>query len=344
MTHMNTLFRMLFGSISSNHAGLPYNLNWQHKPSKSIQKFLKNTSLRIMDIGARSGYPTELQALRQHIEYIAFDADPEEAHALTQIKTNGLKSKRIFPYFVTKTKENITFNLYKNRGESSGLLPDTYYQHAFAPNTFVIEKQILIEGNSLAWIAQKEGLPSPDFLKLDTQGTELYILQGAGNWIGQIPLIETEIEFLPLYQNQPLFHDVGQFMHTHGYVLLYLNRVFTSRQNYRGKSRGQIIFGDALYGLGLPQVSTLDTLQKTKYVILLIQYGHRDFACEIVSTYPEIRDILPSIEQYFKPEIPFISLFTRLFWMQIDKFITLLLWLRKTNQLRSDSDRSWPVR
>lgn len=60
---------------------------------------------------------------------------------------------------------------------------------------------------------------SKPFLKLDTQGTELRILEGAMDVLPQIPAIELEISFATIYDNAPDFHQVFQFMAAAGYEL-----------------------------------------------------------------------------------------------------------------------------
>jgi len=52
-----------------------------------------------------------------------------------------------------------------------------------------------------------------DFIKLDTQGSELDILKGSDK-ILRSPLIglEIEMEFISLYKDQPLFGDVVNFL------------------------------------------------------------------------------------------------------------------------------------
>ena len=54
---------------------------------------------------------------------------------------------------------------------------------------------------------------NPDFVKLDTQGTELYILKGMQHTLTRsIFSVEVEVEFIEMYQDQPLFNEVDSFM------------------------------------------------------------------------------------------------------------------------------------
>ena len=61
---------------------------------------------------------------------------------------------------------------------------------------------------TLAEWARTEKMCDLRFLKLDTQGSELAILEGAGRLLDDCLGIEVEVEFAPLYIGQPLFTDV----------------------------------------------------------------------------------------------------------------------------------------
>ena len=58
-----------------------------------------------------------------------------------------------------------------------------------------------------------------DYLKLDVQGGELMVLEGATRTLRDVLVIHTEAEFLPLYKNQPLFSDIDPWLRARGFVL-----------------------------------------------------------------------------------------------------------------------------
>ncbi|NJO36876.1 MAG: FkbM family methyltransferase [Rhizobiales bacterium] len=60
---------------------------------------------------------------------------------------------------------------------------------------------------------------STDFLKLDVQGAELDILTHGRETLKHVSMIQTEVSFQPLYENQPLFADVDAFLRKEGFVL-----------------------------------------------------------------------------------------------------------------------------
>src|SRR5262245_2390637 len=57
-----------------------------------------------------------------------------------------------------------------------------------------------------------------DFLKLDVQGSELAVLQGGRERLAAAVAVQTEISFLPLYEGQPVLHDVDRELRRQGFV------------------------------------------------------------------------------------------------------------------------------
>mmetsp|Transcript_37218 Transcript_37218/g.69921 ORF Transcript_37218/g.69921 Transcript_37218/m.69921 type:complete len:212 (+) Transcript_37218:997-1632(+) len=57
-----------------------------------------------------------------------------------------------------------------------------------------------------------------DFVKLDVQGGELDVIRGGTNALQQACVLQTEVEFVPLYKDQPLFADVDTALRALGFV------------------------------------------------------------------------------------------------------------------------------
>jgi len=93
-------------------------------------------------------------------------------------------------------------------------------------------------------------IPGPDFIELDTQGTELEILQGAEEQLASSLLgVRVEVEFSPMYRDQPLFADIDTYLRRFGFVLHDLSRHRYRRENFPRdlETRGQLLYGHALY-------------------------------------------------------------------------------------------------
>ena len=120
----------------------------------------------------------------------------------------------------------------------------------------IILKKIEIESDTLDNLVKED----IDILKLDTQGFNEYeILQGAKKSLGKTLIVETETMFYQIYSGQKLAPDIMSLMSANGFDILYLNRVFSSSKNFNGLSRGQIIFGEILFGLSRERALKLNT-------------------------------------------------------------------------------------
>jgi len=64
-----------------------------------------------------------------------------------------------------------------------------------------------------------DGCARPDLIKIDVQGAELLVLENGPNTVSGALVIETEVEFVPLYKGQPLFGDIHAFLRSHGFEL-----------------------------------------------------------------------------------------------------------------------------
>ena len=57
------------------------------------------------------------------------------------------------------------------------------------------------------------------FIKIDTQGYEKHVLDGASEILGQAAGLHVELSFVPLYQDQPLFHEMVNRLREDGFCL-----------------------------------------------------------------------------------------------------------------------------
>jgi glycogen synthase len=112
-----------------------------------------------------------------------------------------------------------------------------------------------VEITTLDLFCQSQEMPGIDFLQIDVQGADLDVLQGASQLLSQSILgVVTEVEFVPLYINQPLFADVDRYMRDQGFSLFDLItdnpwcRVTRSISPIQSKKRaGQLTWADACY-------------------------------------------------------------------------------------------------
>ena len=69
-----------------------------------------------------------------------------------------------------------------------------------------------LEAITLHQFIEQQKIKNIDFIKIDVQGAELDIFKGAKEHLAQVLTIVSEVEFVPIYKNQPLFGDVYSFL------------------------------------------------------------------------------------------------------------------------------------
>lgn len=63
-----------------------------------------------------------------------------------------------------------------------------------------------------------EARAGADYLKLDVQGAELDVLSHGCEVLAEVAVVHTEVEFVALYREQPLFADVDGFLRSQGFA------------------------------------------------------------------------------------------------------------------------------
>ena len=315
-----------------------YNINWLKK-KKFYKEILNGLNINFIDVGARGGSSEELSSLIENINYIGFDADKEEIDKLKN-KKPIYKNTKYISCFVGGEKKIMEFNIYKKPEASSIYVYNDKFVKWFQNTDDYIKKKVEVESDTLDNLVKED----IDILKLDTQGNEYEILHSAKETLNKTLIVETETMFYQMYYGQKYASDIMNLMNSVGFDILYLNRVFSSSKNFNGLSRGQITFGEILFGLSREKALKLTTEKKLKYCILLINYGHIDFAFDIFENSKDLKDKCPKLDLYFKSINKNLSKLSKILRFTLDKFLYLFLFLRKTNGLKSDSDRSWPIR
>lgn len=95
-----------------------------------------------------------------------------------------------------------------------------------------------------------------DFLKLDIQGFEHAALANARSALTRTLAIHCEVEFLPLYQDQPLFSEIDLLMRENGFRFIDFST--SMRYPFAGgplASQDQLVWGDAVYFKAMDMIS-----------------------------------------------------------------------------------------
>ena len=208
-----------------------------------------NRNFVFCDVGARWGLEEPWKSYHKHIDTVSFEPDREAYEELKKWKTDR---NIVLPYALYKEEKLLNLQLTKSRGCSSIYHPNQSYLERFPDvERFTVEKKEVIESTTLDTLYGNKVIQNMDFIKIDTQGTELDILRGGVKIFDEIILgAQVEVEFKPLYTSQPLFNDVDRFICDKlGLVLFDIRKTYWKYNEGRGigPSKGQLIFGDALY-------------------------------------------------------------------------------------------------
>jgi FkbM family methyltransferase len=134
-----------------------------------------------------------------------------------------------------------------------------------------------------------------DFIKLDVQGSELEILRHGTGKLADVVVIESEVEFIPLYRDQPLFGDIQVFLRDNGFVLHKLVdcagrpfRPFSLPNPYLPIS--QLLWADAIFVRDFTRLDTYsdDGLLKAA-AVLDVAYGSVDLVGLLLAEYDRRR-------------------------------------------------------
>jgi len=200
----------------------------------------------LIDVGARGDFHDVFAPIQSQTEVIAFEPDREEAARMSASLAQSLWQKAtVLPHAVGHTQSNRDFHLFQMREFSSLLLPNP---SVLRGKTGVVERTIQLDTIGLDDLYLQGTLPQTiDFIKVDTQGSELEILQSSeARILPHLLGIETEVEFVEAYQNQPLFHDINIYLHQAGFELV----ILTTKYRMTGTTphtRRLLFAGDAVF-------------------------------------------------------------------------------------------------
>ena len=266
-------------------------------------------------VGAR-GFGVALNCpprLAKDLIHVVYEAD--EQCAKEMIAENKDDNFHVLPYCLGGGKERTKLFICKNPFFSSNLEPNPDYAqyycevhlHGMVDNVELkgecydvdyggdmrIVRVADVEIRTLDDVIDSGDAPNncnPDFLSLDTQGSELRILVGAEKAFSEHCLaLSTEVEFHELYKNQPLFSDVFQFAHRHGFHFAgftYLQEFSSYRLPLGARDKGFVGFGDALFLRRIDSVLAMPKSEDERYLALLklafisLNFGYLEYAVQ----------------------------------------------------------------
>ena len=242
-----------------------------------LEFFPEDFQFNILDVGAALGEKPSYQSLVDvgRARIIGFEPNPQECERLN--REYG-EPHRFYPYFVGDGKPAIFH-------ETNWVLTGSLFE----PNSPLLSKfnnlaELVtpvathsVKTTRLDDIAEIEDV---DFIKIDIQGGELAVFQNALRHLPGVLLIQSEVEFVELYQGQPMFADVDIFLrkngfqfHTfHGFGQRAFKPIIVNNDINAGIR--QHLWSDALYVRDWMHLDELDEIKLRKYAVLAHDVMH----------------------------------------------------------------------
>lgn len=186
----------------------------------------------VFDVGANIGeYGKELRDINYRGKILSFEP-LIAAYEKLVIAANKDDQWDVYNYalgdIIGKVKINIAGNSYSS--SIMDMLPTHLH---FAPDSKYVGEQITdiktIDSIFPTICHHGDGV----YLKIDTQGFEKKVLDGAINSLPRIDTIQIEISLIPLYQEGPLFDEMYGYLTSLGYSIISLAPAFTDEKSGR---------------------------------------------------------------------------------------------------------------
>lgn len=250
-------------------------------------------TIDIVDVGAmwldeaKPAYNALLSPGRARV--IGFEPVQSECDKLNSMK---MRNHTFLPYFIGDGRRR-TFYLTKPSFTASLYEPDPAVINPFfnLPELMHVVEKTEVDTRRLDDLPE---IKSFDLLKIDVQGAEVDVMRGAERLLKSACVVQTEINFVPMYKGMALFADVDVEMRRQGYMIHYLTHAMgrpfrpVALNNDVNQNIRQILWGDAVYIRDFRTLGDLPPEMLLKMAVILNdQYNSYDLAALCLQHYDE---------------------------------------------------------
>ena len=164
--------------------------------------------MTVIDVGAASG-TMEIYTAFPEAYHLLIEPLKQHEPALVSILKKYKGSYVIAA--AGREKGEVTFNSYKEHPDGSSL-----YKQSMGPEADGIE--IKVPMVTVDGLISEKKLQGPYFIKVDVQGAELDVLEGASETLKDTGAVALEVSLFEFMKGAPQFYDVVSWMKNHGFV------------------------------------------------------------------------------------------------------------------------------
>lgn len=163
----------------------------------------------LVDVGAAQGIHPKWRGIAKYSVCVAFEADERELASVTNESAGFRRLTTYNRIAAERASEAEAFHLTASPFCSSRLPPrqDRLRRYAFAP-LFRVERTVELPAVDLPGALSALGLERIDWLKLDSQGTDLRLFRSLGDLADEVLVVELEPGIVDAYEGEDRLADV----------------------------------------------------------------------------------------------------------------------------------------
>ena len=272
-----TIFK-LRSRVINQLTSLRLEANKSENYSNLVSKLLLNEKIVALDVGAQGGFNENIFPKKYNDFFSPIMVEPikDEADKLKKenykVISKGLWSNNCVKKLYIMKKRLGSSSLYKPNKDAYALYDLKKKNYP----SFEISNEIDIECTTIKESLNNLNIKKLDFLKIDTQGAEIEILKGLGNYLPL--LLKIEVQIVPMYEN---ITDWSELIN-HVYKLNYMTCEWEEIGNHATHSpveMDMLFIPNYLNHAGKELIMS----RKNKFISLMLIFGQIKFL-QIIST------------------------------------------------------------
>ena len=212
-----TIFK-LRSRVINQLTSLRLKANKSENYSNLVSKLLLNEKIVALDVGAQGGFNENIFPKKYNDFFSPIMVEPikDEADKLKKenykVISKGLWSNNCVKKLYIMKKRLGSSSLYKPNKDAYALYDLKKKNYP----SFEVSNEIDIECTTIKESLNNLNIEKLDFLKIDTQGAEIEILKGLGNYLPL--LLKIEVQIVPMYENIPDWSELINHLYKLNYM------------------------------------------------------------------------------------------------------------------------------